>query len=648
MRAGRLIALTGGTLLVLTAAAAPVAASTAAAPGPQALAASKKPCPSDIAQGWKCITLTVPADHFHNSGMTTKVTFALKRHSGSGPAKGTWVTITGGPGTAGIYSAVDYTDTFAPSVRRDYDLVFMDQRGSGQSGGFTCPNAALDLYTDQSDPNKPGGDAEVKSAARDFVEDCLDESSVAEDMLPFYGTRQAVEDLEAFRLWLGVNKLALYGESYGTQYVQQYAAAHPNNVQVLMIDGPVDLKTNGPEYYVEGTIAFDQTLQATLLACTTEELCSRDVKGGNELGAYDKLAARLDNGPITYTFTFRNGSQEQRQFTATDLENAAAGALNNRTRRRMLQRAMAAASHGEVWRLARLAYDGVAQDPDTLEPILDPSWSDALYYAVECMDYSYFPNAGTPNQRAQAYLDYGRAHGVFDHRILSSYLGDLPCVYWPTQAGPKPRPTPRPDAPYPLVVMGSTTDPLTPFGNAQRIVERRGNNPNGTWLIYQPGGPHVIYGRYESCPDDYVTDMLVKDKYPNQHTLTCPGGVAADYVRTPDASQILDSGRKTLLVAYDGELNYGVDYWYWDYSSPLKFGCEFGGTIRYTATANGSHVVLDHCSFLEGSSASGSGSINDYTGGFRLDATFTGEWHGTATYRRFPDGHSTLSGSLTH
>ena len=34
------------------------------------------------------------------------------------------------------------------------------------------------------------------------------------------GTTQAVEDLEAFREWLGVEKLALYGESYGTQYVQ--------------------------------------------------------------------------------------------------------------------------------------------------------------------------------------------------------------------------------------------------------------------------------------------------------------------------------------------------------------------------------------------------------------------------------------------
>lgn len=621
---------------------------TSAAPGPDALAVGKKPCPSDIAHGWKCITLTVPADHFNDSGMTTDVTFALKRHTGSGPAKGVWVTITGGPGSAGIYSAVDYASTFARSIRRDYDMVFMDQRGSGMSGGFTCPDASLALYTNESGPDDPDGGAGLKSAARNFVDDCLDEADVDEQMLPYYGTKQAVEDLEAFRRWLGVDKLSLYGESYGTQYVQTYAAAHPNRVRALFLDGPVDLKTSGPAYYVEGTTAFDQVLEATLFDCTTQSACSRDIRGGNAMTAYDQLAAELEEGPISYTFTYPNGTQQQRQFTSTQLENAAAGALNNLTRRRMLQRAMGPASHGNVWWLAKLAYDGVAQDPETLEAISDPSWSDALYYAVECMDYAYFPNAGTPNQRAEAYLDYGRDADIFDTRLSGNYTGDLPCVYWPTQPGPNPRPTPAPNAPYPLVVTGSTTDPATPFGNAQRIVERRGDNAHGTWLIYTPGGAHVTYGRGDPCPDDYVTDMLVHGIFPAQHTIACPGDLVADYVRNPDSEQIIDNGRKTLLVAYDGELNYGVDYWYWDYANPLKFGCAFGGTIKYVAESDGSRLLLDDCSFVEGAAASGTGFINDFTGGFRLNVTFQGDWHGSANYRRSGEGQVTLTGNIQY
>lgn len=625
-----------------------LASRTSAAPGPDALAVDKRPCPSDIAHGWKCVTLTVPADHFHNSGMTTDVTFALKRHTGSGPAKGVWVTITGGPGSAGIYSAVDYTSTFARSIRRDYDLVFMDQRGSGMSGGFTCPEAALALYTNQSGPDDPDGGAGLKHAAHDFADDCLAESDVDQAMLPYYGTKQAVEDLEAFRRWLGINKLSLYGESYGTQYVQTYAAAHPAHVKVLFLDGPVDLRTSGPAYYVEGTAAFDQVLQATLFDCTTQSECSRDVKGGNEMTAYDQLAAELEDGPISYPFTYADGHQQQRQFTSTDLENAAANAMYNLTGRRLLQRAMAPASHGNIWWMARLAYGGVVQDPDTLEPIPDPSWSDALYYAVECMDYAYFPNAGTPNQRAEAYLDYGREHGVFDGRLPGSFLGDLPCVYWPAQPGPNPRPSPAPDAPYPLVVMGATTDPATPFENAQRIFDRRGDNPHGTWLIYTPGGPHVIYGRGDACPDDLVTDMLVRGKFPAQHTIACPGDLVADYVRNPDAEQIIENGRKTLLIAYDNELNYGVDYWYWGFVDPLEFGCAFGGTIKYTPESEGSRLVLDHCSFVEDTAATGTGFINDFTGAFRLGLTFSGDWEGSANYRRDPNGHRTLSGNVSY
>ena len=628
--------------LLLVAICAGPAAATQVAPTVTA-AATKRPCPDDIAAGWKCITLTVPVDWFHDTGKTTKVTFALKRHTGSGPAKGTFVTITGGPGSAGIYYAIEYADTFAASVRRDYDMVFMDQRGSGQSGGFACPYATVAYYTTESST-----DAGLKQAANKFVDDCLDESNVDPQMLPYLGTRQAVEDLEAFRQWLGVEKMALYGESYGTQYVQQYAAAHPSRVQVLMLDGPVDLKTSGPDFYVEGARAYQRTLETTLYACNTESECSRDVKGNNAVSAYEKLSKRLDQGPISYTFTYANGNKETRLFSAGDLETAAVGALNNRSRRRMLQRAVAAASHGEVWRLARLAYDSYAQNPDTFEPIYDSSWSDALYYAVECMDYPYFPNAGTPNQRAQAYIDHGRSKGVFDQLVAGDYLLDLPCVYWPTQPGPNPRPSPPANAPYPLVVMGANTDPVTPFGNALRIVQRRGDNPYGTWLIYQPGGPHVIYGRYETCPDVYVTNILVRNKYPKRHTLTCPGGIAGEYVRTPDTAQIIDNGRRDLLAAYENELNYGVDYWYWDYSAPLRFGCAFGGTLRYVATDTGSRLVMDGCSFVRGAKATGEGTINDYTGRFRLDVSFTGDWQGHAVYTRTPNGDVSLTGNLAY
>jgi len=617
------------------------------APEPAAPAV-RQPCPSDIADGWTCITLAVPVDHFNDTGMTTDVTFALKRHTGRGPAKGTFVTITGGPGSAGIYSAVDYSSYFAPSVLRSYDLVFMDQRGSGMSGGFTCLNATLDFYTTSAGPDDPDGGAALADAAETFVNDCIAESGVDEAMLPYYATTQAVEDLEAFRVWLGVDKLTLYGESYGTQYVQTYAAAHPDQVEILMLDGPVDLVPEGADYYVEGTTAVDQVTEATLLDCTVQSVCSQDVVGGNQLTVYDELTAQLDSAPVEYTFTYADGTQEQRTFTATDLENAVAGSVNNLSRRRLLQRAVTAASRGDHWWLARLAYAGVAQHPDTYEAIPDPSWSDALFYAVECTDYAYFPDAGTPDERAAAYIEYGREHGVYDTRNPGNFTGDLPCVYWPAQPGPNSRPTPDANVPYPIVIMASTLDPATPMGNAQRIYERHAESEGGVWLIYQPGGPHVLYGRDFSCPDDYITDMMVEGDYPRQTFIACPGDLVYDYARVPDDEQIASRGARALLTGYDDELNYGVDYWDWDYSEPLAFGCAFGGTVEYTATARGSRLVMDECSFVQGTAATGTGKIDDYSGAFRLRVTFEGDWGGRAVYNRDGNGRKSLTGNVAY
>ncbi|MEA2622409.1 MAG: hypothetical protein QOH61_1319 [Chloroflexota bacterium] len=611
-------------------------------PSPGPIAVAEKPCPKAVAASWSCVTLTVPLDHFQDTGRTADVTFALKRHTAPGPAKGTWVTITGGPGTAGIYSAVGYADSFDPSIRRAYDLVFMDQRGSGMSGSFTCPNAALAYYTDPAGPDDSGGTA-LKEAAQTFVDTCLTESKVDRTALPYYATRQAAEDVEAFRLWLGVDNLSLYGESYGTQLVQTYAAAHPDRVRALFLDGAVDLSTSGEAFYTEGARAYDNALVATLVDCSVQTACSSDVSGGNELTAYDELAAQLSAGPLSYMFTKKDGTQEPRDYALVDLQNAAF-AVSSEGDRALLQRAVAAASRGDLWWLSRFTYGQLGQDPDTLAAVPDPSYADALYYAVECVDYAYFPDAGGPDERADAYLAYGRDHGIDAGRLAADFYGDLPCTYWPVQPGADPRPVPAADAPYPLVVLGATLDPSTPFQNAERIVSRRLAD---TWLIYKPGGPHVIYGRGDPCPDDLVTAILVQERFPDGRKTVCAGDVAADYVPLPAHAIALTDGTLAALGQIDDEIVNGVDYQYWDGAEPLAYGCPFGGTISYTPFDNGSRLRLEGCAFSEGGAASGKGVINDANGTLTLRLAFEGAVSGTVSYQRDEAGRRTVSGRLS-
>ena len=269
--------------------------------------------------------------------------------------------------------------------------------------------------------SRPQRDA-AAAAAETFAKDCVAESGVARPTCRYYATRQEVEDLEAVRDYLGVEKMQLYGESYGTQYVQTYAAAHPDRIATLYLDGPVDLTVDGPTYYVEAARSAADTLVATLDACTSTRSCKADVRGGDALAVYDALATKLDAGPITFEYPLADGTTASRQLTKSALEYGAFYYLYSRGARALLQRAIASASHDDFVPLAKLYYDSLSVDPDTLAPIEDPTWSDAVYYAVECQDYAFYPTAGDA-ERPSGRLGGERASGR--HRGPSPLVGLL-------------------------------------------------------------------------------------------------------------------------------------------------------------------------------------------------------------------------------
>ncbi len=594
----------------------------------------QRPCPESI---FTCVTLRVPRDHFAPpGGLTFDVTFAIHRASVAHP-KGVFVTITGGPGTSGLAAADSYTAAFDERIAKQYDLVFLDQRGVGRSEPLQCPEAALAFYTTPVVPTTSPAQALAYAAdAKRFSRDCIAETGVAQRDLPFFSTRQAVEDLEDFRAWLGAPKIDLYGESYGSQYVQTYALAHPGRLHSLMIDGPVDLTLGDNAFTSEQARAFDSTLAHTLDACSTTTACRRDVLGDDALAVYDSLADRLRDGPIAFRYVRADGSSERRWFTLTDLEFAASSYLYDTFDRMLLQRAFAWASRGELLPLARLAYLSYGEDPDSLKVILDPTWSDAMYYAVECMDYDLGP--GSTATRTARFLAAGEAAHMDTVRMGSIFYGDLPCASWPARPEPG-RPPYLTDTPFPVFVLGATWDPATPFAGAQRIFSHLSDG----YLIVQPGGPHIIFGRGNACPDDTITAYLLHGTRPASRTTTCDFHGVDDYARIPAAQ--VDTYRTALAAmrATDDELNNNADYWSWDGSGTLRVGCLFGGSMAYTATADGSRVRLRDCALTRGLPLTGRATIDDTDGTFQLEVTAPG---GTdLKYDRDADGHRSVSGT---
>jgi pimeloyl-ACP methyl ester carboxylesterase len=280
---------------------------------------SVKPRPGS---SFTCVTLAVPRDHFTAGGPTWNVTFGIKKAAKE--RRGVFVTITGGPGTSGLDSAEDYTSSFEPALTDYNDIVFLDQRGVGLSQLLGCPVATAAYYQADKDPTDPAQFDGFATDSQTYVAACLAETKVDQADLPYYSTRQAVEDLEAFREYLGVDKLALYGESYGTQYVQTYAAAHPDHVASLFVDGPVDLTVNEAVFFREEVRAFDDSLTATMAACDGSRTCRADAIGTTTAG-YDALRKKLLAAPVAVRFPTAKGTFVTRQLTAALLDNAAAG-----------------------------------------------------------------------------------------------------------------------------------------------------------------------------------------------------------------------------------------------------------------------------------------------------------------------------------
>ncbi|NUM46410.1 MAG: alpha/beta fold hydrolase [Anaerolineales bacterium] len=557
----------------------------------------------------------------------------------TGERKGMFVTATGGPGIAGLTSADAYTSYFAPSIPEHFDIVFFDQRGIGQSGGLQCTEAAAAYYSAPWDGTTPEGEAALIETARTFATACPAEMGNL-DLQPYLGTEQAVEDLEFFRQTMGDEQFWLYGESYGTQYAQTYAAAHPDRLAGLILDGTVDLTLTGLEYYDQQARAFNQVLEMTLAACNEDEYCAESMGGGDAFAVYDGLVARLQSAPLPFEFPLPSGGFAARTFAFSDLETTAAGMLYSEGDRMMFLRALAAYSRNEdLVPLARLLYVNLYLDPETLTPILDPTYSDGMYYGVECQDYGY--EGATPEEKAEIYLRAGDVIESDLPRFASIFYGDLPCAFWPHAREDATRPVPFTAEGIPTLVLGSTADPATPTQNGLDVYARLADG----YLVTEIGGPHVIFGWGVACVDDLVTAFLVDDLLPSARETECEGVVADPFYPLAPLSAADFADPLEALLSVDDELYFLPEYYYWDYVTPTTVACPFGGTVAFSLSDTGEAYTLTQCAFSEGLILTGTGGYDDESGAFTLDVTVTGLQEGVLLYTRDAEGAITVTGT---
>ena len=226
----------------------------------------------------RCGTLSRPLNPDEAAAGTIELKVAVVPALNLEPEPDPVVPLAGGPGQGAIsfYSAQNHA---FEHVRRNRDILLVDQRGTGDSARLDC---AIDEDLIEGKYSR--------SATIEATEECLE--SLPHDPT-WFTTSVAVQDLEAVREALGYPQLNLYGVSYGTRVAQHYARRYPEVVRTIVLDGVVPPQLAlGPDIAVQAQLALDRIFDR----CAEDAACND--RFPDVAAAFGKLKSKLANKPV--------------------------------------------------------------------------------------------------------------------------------------------------------------------------------------------------------------------------------------------------------------------------------------------------------------------------------------------------------------
>jgi pimeloyl-ACP methyl ester carboxylesterase len=472
------------------------ATNPAASASPSAIAApTVKPARwADCGGGFSCAEIRVPRDYAAPTEGYLNV--SVIRAAATKPAKriGSLLVNPGGPGASGVEFIRDGLAIFPKQVRERFDIVGFDPRGVNSSTAIRCIDN-LDGH-DALDPS-PDDAAELDAlveSAEVYAEACASRNDTT---LPFLSTDAVARDLDLIRLAVGDEKLTYFGFSYGTLIGSLYAERFPGHIRAMVLDGAVDPSLDLEAFRAGQAKAFEGALTRFLEDCAKRKSCAFH-ENGNSVRAFDALMASIDRKPIPALRL-----RDPRPVGSGLAWYAVLGALYSKSYWPILATALSQAEGG---------------DGSVMLAISDPfrgrkqngSYSNMqdAYVANTCLDYPAPTDVAT-------YTGWARTLAKpAPHFAQMVAYNDLICAFWSVPAQGRPHAVSAPGAP-PIVIVGTTGDPATPYAWSQALAEQL----QSSVLVTREGEGHTGYADSE-CVEDAVEAYLLELTVPKAG-LTC-------------------------------------------------------------------------------------------------------------------------------
>lgn len=451
---------------------------------------------------FECATFEAPMDW--SDPDSERIDLAVMRLPATGESQGSLLMNPGGPGASGMEFVEGFAGMMDDEIKAAYDLVGWDPRGVGDSSAVEC--------FDDGRKDEEFADDEAATTVEDavaeqdeFVDACAKNSG---ELLEFVDTQSSARDMDMLRAALGDDHLTYLGMSYGTRLGATYAGLFPETAGRLVLDAAVDMEgtEDSDQMIVDQLAGFEASLRAYVEDCLAGATCPLTGTVDEGLAQVSALLVGLKAAPLPT-------DDGERLLTNSLATTGVIQALYAEELWEVLSMGLDQAIHeGDGTMLLLLAdfYNG-REDDGTYD-----NSSDAQR-AINCLDI--------PQGAEEDWAERSARMDAKLREVAPTLMGpasegaevSVPgCTHWPF---PVVEPTFDMSAvgAEPIMVIGTTGDPATPFAWSEALAQTLDSG----FLVTREGEGHGSYVSAESsCIDDAVNAFLLEGTVPDE-PLTC-------------------------------------------------------------------------------------------------------------------------------
>jgi pimeloyl-ACP methyl ester carboxylesterase len=511
-----------------------------------------------------CGTLSVPLDYADPTA--DRISIAYRWYPASDPGgapTGTVLPVEGGPGYPSIESVKGYYTVMYGALLDHWNLLAVDQRGTGRSTPLDCP--ALQNFVGQA-----SGRAYRAVAAS--CADALDHrwktpSGRWVHASDLFTSAPAAADMAAVIRALEVPQVDLYGDSYGSFFAQVFANRYPGLVHSMILDSTYE--TQGLDPWYRSTI--DDMPADFDAACARSPACAQ-AETESSWSRIEALAASLRRHPASGTVPGPDGSLEPVTMGVVglvDLLNDAAG--DPEIYRGVDASARALLDDHDPAPLLRLFAQRLGFDEDYFGTPA-ASYSDEMYLATSCLDYPQLFDMSAPTPVRLAELRSAEAAlptSTFAPFTIDEWLDQnqnteayTVCAGWPSPTEAEPPTTgttPLVPASLPVLILGGELDTWTPPTDVGRVVAELGGHSR---FIELANSTHVVGEGDTACGSELVQEFVAAPDDLDSMDASCapsvppidtvgsyPESVGAETPLAPDPGNAASTGKLRLAAA---------------------------------------------------------------------------------------------------